>query len=93
MDTQQSSICNSIIELSQGNPGAITVLCQLDYEYYSILKNLNIVGYKIWSLYKDICVENISRTLEILTELKNNGDYEISIGGKNSVMDYLNSLG
>jgi hypothetical protein len=69
-----------IILLADGNPGALTVMMQIlmkadvidpDNELGSIvylldLDRLNIWGSRIWMLYKDVCGENITKTLAVL---------------------------
>ena len=75
-DTMQSAI----MKLSEGNPGALTVLLQVIEHADRIdpdsvggggmvllqLDDLNITGPKIWMLYKDVCGENLSHTLGAL---------------------------
>ena len=62
-------------ELTNGNPGAHTVLYELvdtiDYnpninQNVSLLKELNIKGSKLWTLYKKVCLEDIFVMIEIL---------------------------
>ena len=43
-----------ILRLSKGNPGAITVLVQLDWAAVLKLEELHITGSKIWEKYKDV---------------------------------------
>ena len=57
----------------------------------NILEKLNIIGCKIWILYKDVCDKEIKQMEELLDKLKQDGDVVMSISGKNSVMEYLNS--
>ena len=54
-----------IIEMSEGNPGAISVMMQLAVfkegwlPMLKILKANNYTGDKIWMLYKDECGEDL----------------------------------
>ncbi len=69
-----------IIKLSDGNPGAVSVLMQLltrsaavdpdsAFGPFTYLLNLNafgIYGPRIWMLYKDVCHEDIVSTMAVL---------------------------
>jgi hypothetical protein len=71
---------SSMIKLSEGNPGAITVLTQLyktgpiidpdailgGLAHLLSLDTLNIYGSRIWMLYKDVCKEDIVYTHAVL---------------------------
>ena len=81
---------NTLMKLSQGNPGALSALYFLDHKYFPILEEFGIVGCKIWLLYK-VCDKEIKQMEELLDKLKQDGDVVMSIGGKNSVMEHLNS--
>jgi len=83
---------DTLMKISQGNPGALSALYFLDLKYFPILEELNIVGCKIWMLYKDVCDKEINQMEELLDKLEKDGDVEMSIRGKNSVMEYLNSF-
>lgn len=75
-DTVQSTL----IKMSEGNPGAISVLLQLYQKGGAIdpdnafkglgpllsLDTVGIYGSDIWILYKDICRENIEATIGLL---------------------------
>jgi hypothetical protein len=75
-DTMQDVIVN----MSEGNPGAITVMIQMIKTAPKIdpqsalgplgpllnLDTLNIWGSRIWMFYKDVCNEDISKTIGIL---------------------------
>mgnify|MGYP001070916137 CR=1 FL=1 len=82
---------DTLMKISQGNAGALSALYFLDLKYFPILEELNIVGCKIWMLYKDVCDKEIKQMEELLDKLEKDGDVEMSIRGKNSVMEYLNS--
>lgn len=70
-----SSIQDLIIQMSEGNPGGITVLMQL-LENDSItgmidilnLDDMNIRGTQIWIGYKDYCNEDIKKFQECLSD-------------------------
>jgi len=52
------TIKESIIKMSEGNPGAISVLAQLIPKYPLVflgLDDMNIRGWQIWVGYKDFC--------------------------------------
>lgn len=72
---------SAIMSLAEGNPGALTVLMRTMQEggkidpdagygepFFIILSfdSLGLYGPKIWMLYKDVCKENLSKTLAML---------------------------
>lgn len=64
------AMMEKVIELAEGNPGAITVLAQLqsmpeliDYLLYETNKR----GPDIWVLYKDMCHEDIEAFCMLIT--------------------------
>lgn len=71
---------SAIAKLSEGNPGALNVCCQLYQETPEIdpdaafgglssllaLDTLGIYGAEIWMLFKDVCGQNLSRTVAVL---------------------------
>lgn len=77
--TLDMTIKQAIIALAEGNPGAVTVMCEIlkqaptidpDCESFLIilqLDSLGLYGSKIWIVYKDICGENM---LDMLTALR-----------------------
>lgn len=48
-----------MLELGKGNPGALSVVAQLNYTSLQALKIMGITGSLIWIGYKDICKEDI----------------------------------
>jgi len=86
-----------IIDLSAGNPGALTVLCELvkyDSALYVItiamVEALKLKGPSIWILYKDVCGKKIDRTMEVLGEIAKDENYECEFRGqKQNVLAYL----
>lgn len=52
-----------VVRLSERNPGAMTALCELLKNYSMApliqLDKMNIRGYKIWLVYKDVCDQNV----------------------------------
>lgn len=75
-DTPQSAI----VKLSDGNPGALTVCCEMFKQGAHIdpqafagelsglltLDSNNIYGADIWMLYKDVCKENLPKMIAVL---------------------------
>lgn len=69
-----------LMKMSEGNPGAITVCAQILTKGAEIdpddamggigkilsLDTLGLYGSKIWMLFKDVCGQNIHRTLAVL---------------------------
>ena len=74
------SLLDSATKLSEGNPGAVNVLLLLvakteeidpdaalgPYAHLLNLDSLGIYGSRIWSLYKDVCGENIATTMAVV---------------------------
>lgn len=74
------TIQNVIVDMSEGNPGGLTVLMQIYQNTKSIdpdclldwmgpfanLDNMECYGHKIWMLYKDICNQNLSKMIAVL---------------------------
>jgi len=58
--------------ITMGNPGAISVLQKinesgvLSISIILTLLHLHIIGEKIWKLYKDICGEDIDKTISLI---------------------------
>jgi hypothetical protein len=79
-DTMESVL----LKMSEGNPGAITVLTRLLKESEDIdpqdmlgglgkilyLDTLQIYGSRIWVLYKDVCGENLSKMVAVLRSVQ-----------------------
>ena len=71
-------------KMAEGNPGAISVICQIINEGARIdpssalgglgavlqLDSLGIYGSRIWMLYKDVCGENVPLTIAVLRALQ-----------------------
>lgn len=80
----QQSMLEVISVMSEGNPGAISVLSQFLAEGPSIdpddifkgfgsimgLDNLDLYRPKIWMLYKDVCKEDICTTICLLRSVQ-----------------------
>lgn len=67
-ETTQETQLDMVVRMSQGNPGAISVLSQLlkdDDEFHigihaiKLLDDAEIYGSDIWILYKDYCYEDL----------------------------------
>ncbi len=66
------SIAEIIVNLSEGNPGAATVLLkliQVDPFIIFRLDDMNIRGAQIWFGYKDCCHENLELFMKLLQEM------------------------
>jgi hypothetical protein len=67
-------------KMSEGNPGAVTVLCEMfkqtkdidpqaflgGIHYILILDDFEIYGSRIWKLYKDVCDQSIEGVITVL---------------------------
>lgn len=68
---------DTLFNLSDGNPAALSVLSQLlllgtdGILSVNTLTTLNIKGSMIWMLYKDVCREDITKVIFTLTEYTN----------------------
>lgn len=74
------SIMDVVVKMVEGNPGATSVCTQLLKDNKEIdpdsalgemgsifsLDGLGIYGHRIWRLYKDVCGEDIAKTVGIL---------------------------
>lgn len=71
---------SAMVKLAEGNPGAVTVLCEILQQGEKIdpdaalgglahifsLDTYGIYGHRIWLLYKDVCNKDIIAVLAIL---------------------------
>ena len=78
--TLEDTTRSALMKLSEGNPGALTVMIQALKDAPEIdpdsvgggamvllqLDDLDITGPRIWMLFKDVCDENLSRMLGAL---------------------------
>lgn len=76
----QDDVQSAIMKLAEGNPGALRVCCDLfkatpevdpqagfgGYTPLLFLDTLNVYGSEIWMLYKDVCGEDIRKTIAVL---------------------------
>lgn len=63
---------NMVLNLSKGNPGAITVLAGLarvSTKYFAVLAQHQVTGSKIWCMYKDLCGQDIKKFVAALEQL------------------------
>ena len=79
--TVNMSTMDILMVMSEGNPGAITVLAKMLNEPMGLfqilfLDSMDIRGSKIWMLYKDCSGENMTKFSRTLTLLKN-GAYSV----------------
>lgn len=73
---------SAVMKLSEGNPGAITVMAKLMQEearidpdhfmtlsglaYIMTLDTFGIYGSNIWGFYKDVCQENVANMIAVM---------------------------
>lgn len=92
-----SGLQEMFMEISQGNPGALSVVIAMMEElkfaafmYFSLLKKLGILGPRLWVLYKKVAEQDIHKTSKIITLLDSNPTYMMEIRGKEvEVMQYI----
>lgn len=75
--TLEMNMQQAIFALSDGNPGAITVLVNIlkadpTEGFFKLLNfdSFGIYGSKIWIFYKDVCGENLDKMLSVLDEVR-----------------------
>lgn len=75
------SMMDVLVEFSEGNPGALTVLMELLQHYKDdpeflitlmFLDNNEIYGSKLYMLWNDCCNRDINKTIETIKYLKDN---------------------
>lgn len=66
-DTIDTEVRDTIIDLAEGNPGAVTVLSQIarqrpneSDDLFDTLAAMNLRGSRIWLGYKDYCGEDLT---------------------------------
>jgi len=78
--TLQDNGLTALMKLSEGNPGAMSVLMEMMTQAADIdpddimgsfgallhLDSMGIYGPRIWMLYKDVCKENLNATLGLM---------------------------
>lgn len=68
------NIKDNIVSMSDGNPGAITVLTQIvntdpdPRELFKTLDEMNIYGPRVWLGYKDYCSEDVDKFINCIVE-------------------------
>lgn len=91
----------TIFRLSQGNPGAISVLanikkrCPMAFypHYLKIIDNEQIYSSKLWVLYKKICEQDIGKTIMMINNIGNDPSTSVEIDGNNiEVLEYLKTI-
>lgn len=95
--TNNMSFVEMMSVMSEGNPGALTVLMQMQqYKngmlYILLLDSLDIRGSKIWMLYSDSCDKNVGKYNRTLMALKCGAYSEEEIQGNlklNSSIPFL----
>jgi len=75
--TEQDTVEDAIIKMSEGNPGAISAMAQLlkktgGVAFLTALDNLETYGPRIWMLYKDVCGQDIVKTMGVLAACEEN---------------------
>ena len=82
--TLHMTVPESISALSDGNPGAINVCCQLVKEgaqidpengmgglhYILLLDTYGVYGPRIWMLYKDVCGQDLAKMMGVLRSVQ-----------------------
>lgn len=73
--TEDMNMMDMMMVMSEGNPGALTVLMQMMQDFNGILNillldSLNIRGSKIWGLYSDCCGKNVGKFNRTLMALR-----------------------
>jgi len=66
------STANAIKTLSDGNPGARSVLTglgKISTKYFAVLEQHEVTGNKIWCLYKDLCGQDLKKLVAALEQL------------------------
>lgn len=72
---------------SQGNPGCLTVMSQLQPDEIEKLDSMGLRGSAVWIAYKDICLSEIKElkkriaTGEIEEQVKATRDWKMEHGG------------
>jgi hypothetical protein len=78
--TLEDTLQSAVVKMAKGNPGALTVLCNLvkfaplidpqnimgGFSYILIMDGKGIYGSRIWMLFKDICNQDYGRMCAIL---------------------------
>ena len=78
--TLNDTVLDIVMKMTEGNPGAITVLGRLQREHAQIdpqnmmgwlgvvlsLDSYSIYGSRIWMLYKDVCKEDLVNMVSIM---------------------------
>jgi hypothetical protein len=65
MEMKKLDVMNKISKLTEGNPGAMAALCELNtisYSYLEYLENFGIKGTDIYILWNDICDRDTKKT-------------------------------
>lgn len=92
--TSDMSMMDMMMVMSEGNPGAITVLMQMMQDPRSILDillldSLDIRGSKIWMLYSDSCGKNVGKFNRTLMALRGGAYTQEEIQGNLGLCDAL----
>ncbi len=89
-----------IKEITQGNWGAETVIAEMQKEfgpissiYFSFLKELDIVGPRLWILYKYVSMRDIVKMMELVMNIKVRPNIKINLDGKETeVLSYITNF-
>lgn len=81
-----------MMKVTRGVLGAVTVINKIGVEHIPFLLEKGITGSKLWVLYKDLCGQNATNTINLLKTLKKNEEHSIYIERKQKnmkVFEYL----
>lgn len=74
IEDEEDKILNIIVNMAQGNPGALKVIMKIFESDPMFLKPFSIAFFRtksnspfIWSIYKDICKCDLDKTKDVLT--------------------------
>jgi hypothetical protein len=99
--TINDTLMDALVKMSEGNPGAITVLSRLVKEggkidklsffggltHILLLDEYEIYGSKIWMLFKDVCKQNIEDMIYIIRSV------QLGLTSKENLHIAINSYG
>lgn len=95
------SLQTVVIKMSKGNPGAVNVIMEILTEgekidpkmmfgglgFILIMDSLNIYGEKIWMLFKDVCKQDLEKTLHLLR------GFQLGFITKDQLLHAINNYG
>ncbi len=96
----EESVVTLISEIAQGNWGAFSVVEEMQKEFgvaasffFGMLKEMDLVGPRLWILYKHVAKHNIDTMMEIVMKMKVDPTYAMTLDGKETeVLSYITSF-